>query len=184
MVLPKDLKSVKKRIRAWHVFERIVRTAFITLIVSCVLIFVGFAGLFIAAVSALPSHWGDGGLPLSPATPCLKNARFDCINDIRAIMSRRRISVRRGAEVIDNITCSDFRVTILEEYDFSPYFVFHGRIELPQQKLSESIVLTAQQTDFFLVNRFNPLQAEHLRGRENMYFSEHYDLIHVKFGYE
>ena len=184
MVLPKDLKSVKKRIRAWHVFERIVRTAFITLIVSGVLILVGFAGLFIAAVSALPSRWGDGGPPLPPATPSLRNARFDCINDVRTILRRRRISVRRSAEIIESISYPDFHVAILEEYDFSPYYVFYGRIELPQHNISESIVLTAQQTDFFLVNRFNPLQAERLRVRGNMYFPEHYDLIHVKFGFE
>ena len=65
----KDLKSAKKRIRVWRIFVRITRTAFVTLTVACILVAIGYGILFICAVSALPSRWGDGGPPLPPATP-------------------------------------------------------------------------------------------------------------------
>ena len=40
------------------------------------------------------------------------------------------------------------------------------------------------ETDFVLVNRFNPSEALHYRGKDNMYFPEHYDRIRVNFGFE
>ena len=42
MSLPRDLKSVKKRIRAYRIVERIVKIAFITFSVLCFLFLFGF----------------------------------------------------------------------------------------------------------------------------------------------
>ena len=194
---PKDLKSVKKRIRARRIFVRIARTAFITLIVSCILIVIGYAILFVGAVFALPDRWGDGGgPPLPPATPCLKNARTDCIHDIAFRMYGKSFSVHRPGDSTKYIQYiyPDCDITILQEYDYNPYYVFYGRVQLSnpyiigttdQENTSiPASIPSSWETDFFLVNRFNPSEALHLRGRDNMCFPEHYDRLHVNFGYE
>ena len=193
--LPKDLKSVKKRIRAWRIVARIVMTAIITLTVSCFLIVVF---LFVALVSVLPSRWGDGGRPpLPPATPCLKNARLDCINDIATRMINKSFSVRRPGDPLHPVSYhyQDCEVTILQEYDYNPYYVFCGRVRLSDVYIfgttaqefaprDNTGIPPSWETDFFLVNRFNPSEANHYRGRDNMYFPEHYDRLHMNFGYE
>lgn len=102
--LPKNLKILKTRIHARRLFARIIRTAFITLAVSCVLI---VAFLFIGVASVLPSRWGDGGSPLPPATPNLRYARTDCLRDITSVLLRRRFEVRRQDDSIYFYTYSD-----------------------------------------------------------------------------
>ena len=196
MTLPNDLKSVKKRIRACRAFLRVVRTAFITLAISCVLIVFGYAVLFVCAVSALPDRWGDGGgPPLPPATPSLRNARTDCIRDVAFRIFNKSFSVHRPGEPLRPVSYlyQDCDVTILQEYDYSPYYVFYGRVQLSNPCISTVQEITVQndpdipsswETDFFLVNRFNPSEALHLRGKDNMYFPEHYDRLHVNYGYE
>ena len=194
---PKDLKTVKKRIRVWRTFVRIARTAFITMIVSCILIVIGYAVLFIGAVSALPDRWGDGGgPPLPPATPSLRNARTDCIRDVAFRIFNKSFSVHRPGDPLRPVSYhyQDCDVTILQEYDYNPYYVFYGRVQLSKPCIfgttdqeNSSIpasIPSSWETDFFLVNRFNPSEALHLRGRDNMYFPEHYDRLHLNFGYE
>ena len=196
--LPKNLKSVKKRIRAWRVFLRVVRTAFITLIVSCFLIVIGYAVLFIGAVSALPDRWGDGGgPPLPPATPTLRNARTDCIRDVAFRIFNKSFSVHRPGDSTKYIgyIYQDCDVTILQEYDYNPYYVFYGRVQLSKPYIfgttgqeatvqNDPDIPSSWETDFFLVNRFNPSEALHYRGRDNMYFPEHYDCFLLNFGFE
>ena len=198
MILPNKFKSVKRRIRAWRIFVRCVRTAFITLAISCVLIGIGYAVLFIGAVSALPSRWGDGGgQPLPPATPSLRNARTDCIRDVAFWFFNKSFSVHRPGAPLHPVSYhyQDCDVTILQEYDYNPYYVFYGRVQLSNpyifgtnaQKLTvrnDPDIPSSLETDFFLVNRFNPSEANHYRGRDNMYFPEHYDRLHMNFGYE
>ena len=195
--LPNDLKTVKKRIRAWRTFARIVRTAFITLAVSCFLIGIGYAVQFVGAVSALPDRWGDGGgPPLPPSMPCLKNAQTDCIHDIGLRMCGKSFSVHRSGDSTKYIQYiyQDCDVTILQEYDYNPYYVFYGLVQLSNPCIfgttdqesnvqNDPDIPSSWETDFFLVNRFNPSEAMHLRGRDNMYFPEHYDRLHLNFGF-
>lgn len=187
--LPNDIKSVKKRLRAWHVFVRVIRCAIITTTILCFLCFIGFIVLSVLAVGSLPSHWGDGRNPLPPAAPQLKFARMDCIHDVREIIRRRVIfSERRGNNTYDyTYRYSDIEVAIVQEYDFCPYYAFYGRVrltkpDLPPDHPLKDAVFPVRQTDFFLVNRFNPAEAKHYRG--NYYFPEHYDLKHAKFGFD
>lgn len=196
--MPNDLKSVKRRIRGRRIFTRIARTAFITLTVSCFLVGIGYAVLFIGAVSALPDRWGDGGgPPLPPATPSLRNARTDCIRDVAFRIFNKSFSVHRPGDPLRLVSYhyQDCEVTILQEYDYNPYYVFYGRVQLSKpcifgttdQELTvqnDPGIPSSWETDFFLVNRFNPSEALHYRGRDNMYFPEHYDRLHVNFGYE
>ena len=194
MHLPKNLKSVKKRIRAWRVFLRVVRIAFIPLIVSCFLIVIGYAVLFIGAVSALPDRWGDGGRPpLPPATPSIQNARTDCIRDVAFRIFNKSFSVHRPGDPRRPVSYlyQDCDVTILQEYDCNPYYVFYGRVQLSNPTTAQESTVqndpdipSSWETDFFLVNRFNPSEALRVRGKGNMYFPEHYDRIHWNFGYE
>ena len=194
---PKDLKTVIKRIRVWRIFARIARTAFITLTVSSLLVAIGCAVLFIGAVSALPSRWGDGGPPLPPVVPSLKNARTDCVNDIAFRIISKSFSVYRPGDPLHPVRYhyQDCDVTILQEYDCNPNYVFYGRVQLSNpyifgtnaQELNvqnDPDIPSSWETDFFLVNRFNPSEAIHYRGKNNMYFPEHYDRIHVNFGFE
>ena len=89
----------------------------------------------------------------------------------------------------------DCDVTILQEYDCNPNYVFYGRVLLSNpyifgtnaQELTvrnDPDIPSSWETDFFLVNRFNPSEAIHYRGRDNKYFPEHYDRIHLNFGFE
>ena len=193
----KDLKSTKKRIRVWRNFARITRTAFVTLTVACFLIGIGYAVLFICAVSALPSRWGDGGPPQPPATPSLKIARLDCINDIETMIGRKAFTVHRPGDPLHPVHYhyQDCDITILQEYDCNPNYVFYGRIQLSKPCIYGTVaqeltvrndpdIPSSWETDFFLVNRFNPSEALHYGGRDNMYFPEHYDRIQVNFGFE
>ena len=186
--LPDNLNTVKKRLRAWYVFVRVLRCAIITTTILCFLCFIGFIVLFVLAVGSLPSHWGDGRNPLPPAKPKLEFARMDCIHDVRKIIRRRGFSKRLGDTEYDySYRYSDIEVTIVQEYDFCPYYAFFGRVRLAKPDLPPDHPLTdavfpVRQTDFFLVNRFNPAEAKHYRG--NYYFPEHYDLKHAKFGFD
>ena len=198
MTLPNDLKSVKKRSRAWRAFLRIVRTAFITLAISCFLVGIGYAVLFIGAVSALPDRWGDVGRPpLPPATPCMKNARTDCINDVAFRMCGKSFSVHRPGDPLHPVSYhyQDCDVMILQEYDCNPYYVFYGRVQLSTPYIYGTMaqeltvrndldIPSSWETDFFLVNRFNPSEALRLGGKGNKYFPEHYDRLHLNFGFE
>ena len=188
---PKDLKAVKKRIRVWRIFARIARTAFITLTVSSLLVAIGCAVLFIGAVSALPSRWGDGGPPLPPAKPKLRYARIDCINEVKKMMRYERfVACHREppprGETTYFYSYNDIHVTILQEYDYYPYYVFYGRVRLtkPDELPSpvKDTIPPERQTDFFLVNAFNPGAAERYKG--DGYHPEHYIWMHVNFGYE
>ena len=193
---PDKLENAKRRIGTRRIFGRIARTAFITLTVSSILVAIGCAVLFIGAVSALPSRWGDGCPPQPPAVPSLKNARTDCINDIAFRMISKSFSVHRPGDPLYPIgyCYRDCDVTILQEYDYNPYYVFYGRVQLSNVNLFGTTVQEnacippdiplSWETDFFLVNRFNPSEALHYRGRDNMYFPEHYDRIHVNFGFD
>lgn len=199
MTFPNNFKTVKKRIRARRVFVRIVRTAFITLAVSCFLVVIGYAVLFVCAVSALPSRWGDGGggPPLPPAVPSLKNARIDCIRDVAFRMCGKSFSMHRPGDPLRPVSYhyQDCDVTILQEYDCNPNYVFYGRVLLSNpyifgtnaQELTvrnDPDIPSSWETDFFLVNRFNPSEALHYRGRDNKYFPEHYDRVYLNFGFE
>ena len=116
---------------------------------------------------------------MPPAAPQLKFARMDCIHDVREIIPRRVFfSERRGNTTYDYM----YRYS-----DFCLYYAFYGRVRLtkpdlpPDHPLNDA-VFPVRQTDFFLVNRFNPAEAKHYRW--NYYFAEHYDLKHAKFGFD
>lgn len=183
MTLPKDLKAVKNRIRTFRFFVRIVRTAFITLIVLSCLFVVGFIG----SLASLLSSFGPPPErhPLPPATPQLRYARADCIRDI-AMMCNKSFYVRQGDSIYE-LYYSDTKVSIEQEYDFKPYYVFCGRIQLtnpdilPRQPPLKGAIVPVRETDFFLVNRFNSHEASLIRTKG--YNPEHYDRISVNFGY-
>jgi len=90
MTLPKDLKAVKKRIRAERIFIRILMCAVITLSVLGMLAIVGYFAAVVAVLSMMPSQ---GRSPLPPVKPKLKYARMDCLNDIRYFMSYERFEI-------------------------------------------------------------------------------------------
>ena len=99
-------------------------------------------------------------------------------------MSIRGFRVRKGDSEYDHhYRGSDIAVTIEHEYDFYPYHVFFGRIDLSRQDtIFESITLPAQHADFFLVNYFNSATAERNRGKG--YHPDHYIQHSVNFGFD
>ena len=81
---------------------------------------------------------------------------------------------------------SDIEVTILQEFDYKPYYYFYGRVRLTNPELYPShplkdVIPPERETDFFLVNYFNSGAAERYRG--DGYNPEHYLWEHVNFGY-
>ena len=108
----------------------------------------------------------------------------DCIRDIAAAMRTKSFEASRG-----DYTCfysySDIIITIEQEYDFNPIYVFYGRVQMSNPVVPPSFpfqddIFPVQQTDFFIVNRFNHGTAEIYRGKG--YHPEHYDRIHLNFG--
>lgn len=181
--LPNDLKSVKKRIRAWRVFARIAKCALITWTVLCFLCIIGYFGLSLFVLTSFPSQ--DGINPLPPARPSLRYARAVCIRDVSSAMKTSIFEASR-----EDYTCfysySDIRVTIEQEYDYNPVYVFYGRVQMSKPVVPPSFpfqdaAIPVRQTDFFFVNRFNPYQAEQYRGKGS---PEHYDWIHLMTGFD
>lgn len=186
---PKDLKSVKKRIRAWRIFARIVKCAFITFAVLCFLMFIGY----MLSMYLYLSQWGsigDGRNPLPPAKPKLRYARTDCINDVKKMMRYERFEASQSGpygETTYFYNYSEIKVAILQEYDYCPYYVFYGRVRLTKPELYPShplkdVIPSERETDFFLVNAFNSAAAGMYRG--DGYSPEHYIWKHVNFGYQ
>ena len=179
-----------------HLFECVVRTALITCFVLCIITGVGF---FILIGSALQEIEGlsDIPRPLPPAIPSLRNARIDCINDIAARVGNKSFSVHRPGDPLHPVRyCyQDCDIKILQEFDHNPYYEFYGRVQLSKvcvfgTTVQESTghsgpdIPLSWETDFFLVNRFNSSEALRLGGKGNKYFPEHYDRIHLNFGFE
>lgn len=125
--LPKNLKPVKKRIRACRIVARIAKYALITWTVLCFLCIVGYFCLWMLVLASFPSH--DGINPLPPAKPSLRYARADCIRDVSFAIRTQRFEASQG-----DYTCfysySDIMVTIEQEYDYNPFYVFYGRIRM------------------------------------------------------
>ena len=140
---------------------------------------IGYFAALVAVISMMPSQ---GWSPLPPAKPKLKYARMDCLNDIRYFMSYERFEICKGDNTyFCSYPSSELKIAIEQEYDFCPYYVFYGRVYLPEHTFNESFTLPARETDFFLVNYFNYGAAKSHRGKG--YFSEHYICHHVDFGY-
>ena len=186
---PKDLKTVKQRIRVWRIFERIVKCAIITFTVLCFLFIFGYFASWCYVVAAFGNMRG-GRNPLPPAKPKLRYARLNCVNDIKQMMRYERFEVchreppPRG-DTTYFYSYHDIKVTILQEYDYKPYYVFYGRVQLskPDDLPSpvKDIIPLERETDFFLVNAFNPGAAKSHRGYGS---PDHYIWRHVNFGYE
>ena len=113
---PKDLKSVKKRIRVWRIFERIVKIAFITFSIFCFLFVIGYFAAFCYVIAAF-GHMGDGRNPLPPAKPKLRYARIDCINEVKKMMRVQSFEACQSGpygETTYFYSYSDIEVTILQ----------------------------------------------------------------------
>ena len=188
--LPKDLKRVKKRLRAEHVIVRIINIALIIFSFVCVLAVIGYFASLCYVIAAF-GHMGDGRNPLPPAKPKIRYARLDCVNDVRYMMRAKRFEACYSEPPPRGYTTyfysyHDIKVTILQEYDYYPYYVFYGRVQLmkPDELPSpvKDTIPPERQTDFFLVNYFNSGAAKSYRG--NGYHPEHYICHHLNFGFE
>ena len=187
--LPKDLGKIKKRIRLERRFIQILTCTVTTLSVLGFLAGIGYIVLLGTVLSMLPH---DGGIsPLPPAKPKIRYARLNCVNDVRYFMRAKRFEASYSAPPPYGYTTyfysyNDIKVTILHEYDYYPYYVFYGRVQLtkPDELPSpvKDTIPPERQTDFFLVNYFNSGAAKSYRG--NGYHPEHYICHHLNFGFE
>lgn len=182
MKLPKDLTPVKRRIRAWRIVFRIGKCLLILWIVLCFLFIAGYYGLWFFVLSM---HWPADGRRPTPVrpVPALKTARSWCSGSLRRKLENSTIPLHIGDSV--EYIMMPYEIVYDEVHDFNPYFVFSGHIQWRNPDFSDSILLKDYEfpvwrSDFFVVNRFNPAEAD--RYKEWWYDPQLYDIQCMNIG--
>lgn len=182
MTLPKDLKPVKRRIRICRIICRIAKYLFILWGVLCGLFIIGHIALLVFLASL---HWpADGRMPprVRPI-PALKSARSWFVGDLRRKLENSTIPLQIG-DSVEHIMMP-YEIEFEEAYDFNPYYVFYGHVQWKNPDFSDSILLKdiefpVWRSDFFVVNRFNPDEADHYK--EWWYDPRLYDIQCMNIG--
>ena len=127
MTLPKDLKSVKRRGRAWRIVARIGKCLLITWVVLCFLFIAGYIILpYVIIASLVPPADGRRPPPVRPV-PALKTAQNWCRGDLTRKLENSTIPLHVGDSV--EYLMMPYEIVVEESFDFDPYFVFYGYIQ-------------------------------------------------------